>query len=195
MRRVWVVIVLLAMAAGGDAVAETATLKPGDVLRGRFVQERHMQGFAQPVRSEGSFVVAPGKGLVWKADTPFAVTTVVTPRGLVQSVGGTETTRLSAARLPFLSRLYDMMAGALAGDWRAMEGAFAITRNGTTLSLVPVTPDDPASAQISSIVARLGVFVDQVEIVKPNGDFDRLIFREQKLNAAPLDAVEADLLK
>lgn len=190
-----VAFLLVLLGLGGTCRAETATLKAGDVLRGRFIQERHMQGFAQPVRSEGSFIVAPGQGLIWKAESPFAVTTVVTQRGLVQSVGGTETTRLSAARLPFLSRLYDMMAGALAGDWRALEGVFAVTRAADHVSLLPLKPEDPTAQQIAAINARLGRFVDQVEIVKPNGDFDRLIFRDQGLNLLPLTAGEADMLK
>lgn len=191
MRFVAMLMVLLGLAGAAPAEA----LKTGDVLRGRFIQERHMQGFAQPIRSEGSFVVAPGKGLIWKAEIPFAVTTVVTAQGLVQSVGGNETTRLSAARLPFLSRLYDMMAGALAGDWQALDGAFTITRAAGGVSLAPRNPDDPAARQISSINARIGRFVDQVEIIKPNGDFDRLSFREQGLNLAPLNAGETDLFK
>lgn len=184
-------LLLLPMAA----VAEPTMLKTGDVLRGRFVQERHMQGFAKPIRSEGVFVVVPGKGLIWRAETPFAVTTVVTPSGLVQSVNGAETTRLAAAKLPFLSRLYDMMGGALAGDWRALEGAFAITRGPSTVALTPLRADDPTAAQISAITAQVGRFVDQVEIHKPNGDFDRLAFTDQVLNAAPLDAAEAAMLK
>lgn len=174
------------------ALAETAMLKDGDVLRGRFVQERHMQGFAAPLRSEGSFLVAPGRGLIWRAETPFAITTVVTPAGLVQSVDGAETTRLSTARLPFLARLYDMMAAALAGDWRALDGTFAITRKAERVWLRPLRPDDP---HVPAITARLGRFVEEVEIAKPGGDMDRLIFTQQDLNARPLDAAEAALLK
>lgn len=191
-----IVALLLALFLSvGAARAEDATLKPGDVLRGRFVQERHLQGFTKPVRSEGSFVVAPGKGLIWKAETPFAVTTVVSPAGLVQSVGGTETNRLSADRLPFLSKLYDMMGGALAGDWRALETTFKVARNGADISLVPLRPDDLTAQQISSIGARVGRFVERVEIVKPNGDFDRLSFLDQSVNGTPLDVAEAALLR
>jgi hypothetical protein len=186
---------LFAAVSLSDVRAETAVLTDGDVLRGRFVQERHMQGFARPIRSEGSFVIAPGRGLIWRAETPFAVTTVVSPAGLVQSVDGTETTRLASARLPFLSRLYDMLAGALAGDWRSLDGVFSVTRGADQVSLVPVRPDDPTAAQISSITARLGRFVEAVEIKKPNGDFDRLTFRDQTLNDHPLEAAEAALLK
>jgi len=188
-------VLLAVLLTGGLARAEPAMLKDGDVLRGHFVQERHMQGFATPIRSEGTFVIAPGRGLIWRAETPFAVTTTVTPTGLVQSVDGTETTRLAAARLPFLTRLYDMMAGALGGDWRALDGVFSVTRSGDRVSLVPQKPDDPTASQIAGITARLGRFVEAVEIKKPNGDFDRLAFTEQVLNARPLDAAEAALLK
>lgn len=174
------------------AWAETAVLKDGDVLRGRFVQERYMQGFAAPLRSEGSFLVAPGRGLIWRAETPFAITTVVTPAGLVQSVDGAETSRLSAARLPFLARLYDMLAAALAGDWRGLESTFTVTRKGDAVSLRPVKADDP---NIPAIAARVGRFVEEVEIAKPGGDRDRLIFTDQILNARPLDAAEVALLR
>ncbi|MGE5517509.1 MAG: outer membrane lipoprotein carrier protein LolA [Bacteroidota bacterium] len=195
MRMIALLLALALLTPLGTVRAEDAMLKAGDVLRGRFVQERHLQGFAKPVRSEGSFVVAPGKGLIWRAETPFAVTTVVSPAGLVQSVGGTETNRLSADRLPFLSKLYDMMSGALAGDWRALETTFKVTRNGADIALVPQRPDDLTAQQISSIGARVGRFVERVEIVKPNGDFDRLSFLDQSVNGTPLDAAEAALLR
>lgn len=190
----WLAALILLLTAA-SAQAEPAVLTSGDVLRGRFVQERHMQGFANPIRSEGAFVVAPGRGLIWRAETPFAVTTVVTPTGLVQSVAGAETTRLPASRLPFLSKLYDMMAGALAGDWKALEGSFTVNRGAGTVLLNPLRADDPTAAQILSISARMSRFVDEVEIKKPNGDFDRLVFKDQALNTQPLDAAEAAQLK
>lgn len=175
--------------------ADPAVLKDGDVLRGRFVQERHLQGFAQPVRSQGVFVIAPGRGLIWRTESPFAVTTVVTPAGLAQSVNGTETNRLAAARLPFLSKLYAMMAGALSGDWRALDGIFVVTRQPGRVSLAPKGADDPVAQQITGISARLDRFVEEVEITKPAGDRDRLLFTDQVLNARPLDAEEAALLQ
>lgn len=189
------VLALLALLAVTPARAETAVLKDGDVLQGRFVQERHLKGFAQPVRSEGTFVVAPGRGLIWRAETPFPVTTAVTPAGLVQSVDGTETARLASSRLPFLARLYDMMAGALAGDWRALERAFTVTKKPGAVSLTPKSLDDPAAQQIAAIHARLGRFVEEVEILRPSGDRDRLLFADQILNTRPLTPDEAALMK
>ena len=193
--RLLTAVLALCALATAAAAAEPAMLAEGDVLRGRFVQERHMQGFARPIVSEGTFVVAPGRGLIWAAQSPFPVTTVVTPAGLSQRVDGAETTRLAAARLPFLARLYDMLAGALSGDWSRLEGVFAVSRDGARVTLTPRRADDPAAQQIARIGARLGRYVEMVEIEKPNGDLDRLTFREQVLNARPLDAAEAELLR
>ena len=189
------VAALLVFLTWTPALAETAVLKQGDVLRGNFTQDRVLKGFARPIRSEGTFVIAPGRGLIWRTLTPFAVTTVVTPSGITQTVDGTETTRLASARLPFLSRLYDMMAGALAGDWGALEQSFVLTRTDGAVRLSPRGADDPAARQISAITARLGRFVEEVEIVRPGGDSDRLAFADQTLDTRPLTADEAALLK
>ncbi|MDA8230037.1 MAG: hypothetical protein M0006_01725 [Magnetospirillum sp.] len=193
-----VLATLLSLMAASPAAADPATLTEGQVLRGRFVQERHLQGFSQPLRSEGDFVLVPGKGLIWRAEIPFPVTTVVTPAGLVQSVAGQETTRLPAARLPFLSRLYAMMGGAMAGDWSALDGEFTVARrqDGKTLrvTLSPRRNGDPAAAALKEIDAQVGRFVEAVDLVKPGGDFDHLVFSGQALTTgAPTDAEAAAL--
>ncbi|CAO3416807.1 LolA family protein [Azospirillum argentinense] len=195
-----VVFLLALLAAFPVLVAETLaaeTLSEGQVLRGAFVQERFLKGFQAPLKSEGRFVLAPGRGLIWRTETPFAVTTVMSPAGLVQEVKGNETMRLPAARLPFMSKLYTMLGGALTGDWKALEDMFAVERGGGTdawtLHLTPRRADDP-TMPIRAIDVRGGRFVDEVEIVKPDGDRDRLTFRDQLLKAEPPTADEAALL-
>ncbi len=164
------------------ALAEPASLKDGEVLRGRFVQERHLKGFTQPARSEGSFVVVGGAGLIWRAETPFAMSTVITPAGLVQSVGRSETLRLQASRMPFLSRLYAMMSGAVAGDWTALEEDFTVSRAGSKVTMKPKRPDP--NHPVQSIVAKVTRLVDEVDIIRPEGDFDHLVFSEQKIGGS-----------
>lgn len=161
------------------ALADPAQMKDGEVLRGRFVQERHLNGFSQPARSEGTFVVVAGAGLIWRAETPFAMSTVITPAGLVQNVGRTETLRLQSSRMPFLSRLYAMMSGAVAGDWSQLEEDFTVSRAGAKVTLKPRRPD--SSQPIQAIVAKVGRLVEEVDILRPEGDFDHLVFSEQKL--------------
>lgn len=179
---------LLLLAGSAVHAAEPPTLKDGELLRGRFVQERHLKGFDKPARSEGSFVLAPGRGLIWRGETPFAITTAITPAGIVQAVEGQETMRLSAARVPFLARLYDMMSGAMEGDWQGLESDFVVARSPGTVTLTPRRRDD--GQPIRGITARLGRFVEAVEILRPDGDRDHLTFRDQTVTAAPLSAEE-----
>jgi hypothetical protein len=169
-------------------------LADNDVLRGHFVQERHLQGFTQALRSEGRFVLTPSHGLIWQTEKPFPVTTIITPNGLAQEVNGSKTLNLPAAKLPFLTRLYHMLGGALSGDWNALEQDFTIKRSGDDqhwqLDLLPKQTDNPAMP-FRAIVVKGGRFVDEVTLDKPEGDFDKLMFSEQSLSSAPLAPDEA----
>ena len=192
------VIATVMLADPALAEGPSRSVAEGTTLHGKFMQERRLQGFKAPLRSEGRFVLAPGRGLIWRAETPFAMTTVMTAAGLVQDVGGTETTRMPASRLPFLTKLYDMLGGALAGDWRGLEQEFTVVRQGDDqawrVELQPRTVTDPVSMPIRTIRITGGRFVDTVEIVKDGGDSDLLTFSGQTLDASPPTADEAALL-
>ena len=177
---------------------ETTRLQEGQILRGRFEQERHLEGFQTPVKSSGTFLLAPGRGLVWRTEEPFAVTTVISPAGLMQEVRGRETMRMPTAKLPFMSKLYAILSGTITGDWSALASAFNVVRtpeaNGWSLQLTPLNPDDP-NLPIKSIRARGGRLLDQIELVKPHGDRDHLVFLDQKIETARPAAHEAALLE
>jgi hypothetical protein len=170
-------------------------LSPGEVLRGRFVQERHLAGFARVFRTEGRFVLAPGRGLIWQAETPFAVRTVITATGMTQRIGEEETLRLSAARIPFLARLSAMLAGTLTRDWSTMERDFVLSRSGDAAEweviLTPRRAPDPATMPFERITVRGGRLVEWVEMARSGGDTDTVRFAEQTLSRGPLTAEEA----
>jgi hypothetical protein len=198
MRRLILALLLAVMPVVAMAAGPTQSIAVGEVLRGRFVQERHLKGFNASLRTEGHFVLAPGRGLIWRAEKPFAVTTVITANGLVQEVGGSETMRMPSARLPFLSRLYDMLGGALAGDWRALETDFVVTRAGDDrhwqVDLAPRKADDPIAMPFHAITAQGSRFVETVAMVKPDCDSDTLSFLDQALSSAPLTVEETAAL-
>ena len=178
--------------------ADPQTLKAGESLRGRFVQERQLAGFAKPLRTEGTFVLVPGRGLIWRALTPFQSTTVITPDGILGQVNGQETMRLPASRMPGLGHLYDVLAGALSGDTTPLEQTFAVARTenagGWQLVLTPLHPDNPAMSQIKSLTVTGHRFVEAIEMDKDGGDIDRLSFLDQVASAAPISADEKRLL-
>jgi Outer membrane lipoprotein carrier protein LolA-like len=179
------------------APIEATPLSPGQILRGRFEQQRFLQGFQAPLKSSGTFVLSPGLGLIWKTEKPFALTTVMSPAGLVQEVAGRETMRLPSTRIPFMSKLYAMLGGALTGDWEALSDAFNITRKAEgkawRLKLEPKRADDPAMP-IRAMNLHGSRFLEDVDMVKPNGDHDRIVFLNQKLEAASPTPDEAQLL-
>jgi hypothetical protein len=200
MRRRWLLLGLAAATARfADAQAPYRGVKPGEVLRGRFTQTRQIKGFERPLVSAGAFVLAPGLGLIWRTEQPFAIVTVITAAGLVQEVGGTETTRLAASRLPFLARLYDLLGGALSGDWHALGGQFEMTQHGDggqwDLVLVPRAGADPLAMPFRSITLRGREFLDEVLIVRVDDDSDRLVFSDETLGAGGLSAAEAARLR
>jgi hypothetical protein len=178
-------------------VIEATPLVKGQILRGRFEQQRFLQGFQAPLKSSGTFVLSPGLGLIWRTEAPFALTTVMSPAGLVQEVGGRETMRMPSSRMPFLSKLYDMLGGALTGDWEGLSSAFNIARKAEgkswRLKLEPKRADDPGMP-IRAIDLHGSRFLEDVQVVKLNGDRDRIVFLNQKLESAPPTQEEAKLL-
>src|SRR5215471_13471250 len=179
------------------SAVEFTPLAKGQVLRGRFEQLRFLQGFQAPLKSSGTFFLAPGLGLIWKTEAPFALTTVMSPAGLVQEVGGRETMRMPSARIPFMSKLYAMLGGALTGDWEGLSSAFNITHKadgkGWRLRLEPIRADDP-EMPIRAIDLHGSRFLEDVDLIKLNGDHDRLVFLNQKLESASPTPEESELL-
>src|ERR1700686_878501 len=96
--------VLAGAAAGLAQPQQPRPLQPGEGITGRFVQERHLAGLAAPLRSEGSFLLAAGKGVIWRGEKPFATGFVLPPAGILQMVNGAEVHLLPVSRLPFLAR-------------------------------------------------------------------------------------------
>jgi hypothetical protein len=189
------ILLLLPASAFADGIK---TLADGEILRGDFVQERLLQGFNAPLRSEGSFVLAPGMGLIWRVEKPFAITTLMTDRGLAQQSDGTTTLNLPASRAPFMAGLYDMLTGALAGDWSGLERDFTLEKSGGAdiwhLRLVPRKDASTASMPIVEIRVTGADFVQSVEIEKQGGDIDKLSFADQRRLTGPLAADELTLL-
>ncbi|MEA2804374.1 MAG: hypothetical protein QOE49_4469 [Rhodospirillaceae bacterium] len=188
------------MMIGQSAVpgrAQSLTLASGEVLRGRFTQQRFLQGFNAPLTSTGSFILAPGRGVVWRGETPFVVVTVMGPGGLVQRVSGGATTHYPASRLPAIVRLYEIFGAALSGDWRKLESIFEVRRDGTEsdwkVTLTPLRSGE-GGLPLRQVVVRGGRYVDSVEVMRINGDWDRIEFSQQAPSRAPIDAETSELL-
>ena len=74
--------------------APAASLAKAQVVRGRFVQRRHLAGLAQPLESSGTFLFARGVGIEWHTEQPFDSQFVLTDAGITQRDEGGEPLRI-----------------------------------------------------------------------------------------------------
>jgi hypothetical protein len=174
------------------------SLEQGQTLLGRFVQTRNLKGIASTLKSDGTFVLAPGRGLIWRTEDPIHMITVITPAGVRQIVDGSEVQRIEVAKVPFIAHFYDMLNGALMGDWTAMHHDFSVETTGNrgawrTL-LTPLRPADPIAGVLASIILTGGKMVDDVEIRRTNGDSERIAFLDQAISSVALSGDDARLL-
>jgi len=185
---------VLASPAAADDMAPTVARD--EILRGKFSQERFLTGFRAPLHSEGTFVLAPERGLIWRVASPFPTVTVITPAGLVQKSDGTEPVRLSASRAPQFAVLYGLLDKTLRGDWQALRARYdvRIGRDAGTWQ-VDLKPRDAAgpAAPFESATVTGGRFAETVALHRPGGDVDRLRFTAQTLSSGPLLPEESSL--
>jgi len=174
-----------------EAPAGQVHIDATQILRGHFTEQRQSDKDKEPLETSGHFVVAPANGLIWGIEVPFPTATIVTPNGVTQELGG------MAVKLPVkknLRHLYDMIGGALAGNWNALESDFTITRSGNAKNwqmLLTARPNaTPNKSPYSTITVSGSRFVENIVMVKANGATDSFNFSNATLSPLPLASDE-----
>lgn len=160
-------------------------LADGQVLTGTFVQERHLKGFKQPIRSSGKYLITASDGLVWQTLKPFPVTLVITRREVVQMQNGEVVGRQALNGQDGASHLVEILSGVLTGRMRGDKGLELGEREGEhTNWRQDIRFSGAASAaRIERIELHGGEFVRQAEIFRRGGDRDFLTFSDQSIGA------------
>jgi len=159
------------------------------VLRGHFIEEHQMGDGKMPLRTSGHFVIAPAQGLIWGIEKPFPTLTIVTPDAAAQDLGG------MVIKLPAknLRHLYDMVGGALAGNWNGLANDFDITKNGDAkhwqMLLTPRHTDQP-KLPYATITVSGSHFVENIVLAKSDGSYDMFSFTDAVLSPMPLGVQE-----
>lgn len=163
----------LILLGGGRAAA--ATCPDPAAIRPRlgaipFTQVRTIQGLPRALRSEGIARIEPAR-VTWTVLRPFATETVITPRGITQSIGGQAARPAAGAALDPLMRSSGLFE-LLTGDFKALSRFYAIhterTDGGWRASLKP--RDGGMARFISGIEIAGCTEPGNVEIKQANGD-------------------------
>lgn len=200
MRRGWVLAVtmvgILVNPGGALTAAPDLVLGSNQVLRGAFEQQRRLAGFDRPVISHGRFVVAGGRGVLWRTEKPFRFDLVITPRGLLQVVPGQPAVEMMPAlpRGAQISGIFAELFGAAStGSVARIFNIQEKSGSGRTWERTLTPISEELSAQLEAITITGSEFIDEVEIRRTSGDGDRLYFSGQSLTEAPLTDEETQL--
>lgn len=154
-------------------------LKPGQMLSGQFVHTHPVEGFDKPLQTQGRFTVNPESKITWTIEKPMLTTTTITQDGLTQSVGNFQLLKINAQQVPLLATLQQKLLWAISGNWTKLEPDYHIKRRGTKAAweviIVPKNEQDTRKA-FRQIIAKGGAFVDQADVVLPNGTIDHVAF-------------------
>lgn len=193
----WVVVSVFSLCAGGQALASDtvpsaepakasmdaqthallqqvhAQLQPAPVIKGHFEQLKHVQGFKQPLRSSGEFVVAQSQGIVWQVQQPFASTLVVTPESLQsRDANGAVSLQMQASDEPVLrtvnAMLFAVMSANVAQLGQMFEVSGKVQPSGWSLQLKP--RDQLLAQWLQKIELQGQAFVQQVQLYEARGD-------------------------
>jgi outer membrane lipoprotein-sorting protein len=181
------------IAGQGDSVRDLLA-RPA-VLRGKFEQTRHLQGFRNALTSQGDFVVARDRGVLWETHKPFPSTMVVSKsRVLTRQADGSTEVVLDGARSPAASVVNALMLAMLGGDLDALSKYF--TLNETTLPAgawrVELLPRKSALAHVfERIVLQGDRYVRSVHMEEKGGDVTDILFQSMIETPAELDPSEA----
>lgn len=151
------------------------------VLRGEFSQEKTIQGFKQPLRSSGRFVVAQGQGIVWQVQKPFVSTLKVTPDSLQSlQADGSLGFELQAQKEPALRAINSMLFAVMAADLAVLPQYFEISgqlqgADGWALTLIP--RDKVLSQWLTKIELQGRAFVTQVRMEEAQGEVSVISMR------------------
>jgi hypothetical protein len=135
--------VVLSVQAGTPGDGVRARLSNAPVLRGQFEQEKHLQGFKNPLLSKGDFLLARDRGVVWITRSPFASTLVLTKERLqIRQADGSTRSLADQGSSPAVNTANALLMALLSGDIEILSRQFRLQESlaadgGWRLQLVP----------------------------------------------------------
>lgn len=187
--------VVVLPAAAADPLAQVrAQVAQVPVLRGEFAQEKQVAGFKNPLRSNGRFLLARDKGVLWTTTAPFPSEIVITQdRILSRQRDGSRRVEVDGKQQPGLRSVNAMMFALMSGDMKALTSTFDVKEEpaagGWKMTLVPRSQQ--LAQAFTSVRLSGDRYVREVELREANGDLTRLRFSGMSEAPATLSRDEA----
>ncbi|MFT4069575.1 LolA family protein, partial [Paraburkholderia sp.] len=182
-----------ATTAGNPAlVSQVAThLAQAKGVRAQFTQTQTLAAMKQPLVSSGTLLFFRERGVIWRIDTPYKATYVITDAGVVQvDAAGRRVTTQGAQGTRGVAQVSKMMRAMLGGDLSALYSQFDVSAEGSAAQWrMRFTPNQPQLAQsIKGLEMSGGDYLQGLRIMLANGDVTKLEFANSTAVAEPTPA-------
>jgi len=163
-----------------DVNTLAAQLAAPAVVRGDFVQEKHLRGLPQALTSRGRFVLAAGHGLLWQLATPLHQDYRISHAGIARRSGQGWQVQPQQSVAAHHNRLF---LAVLGGDYPRLQQDFHLHLSGDAQHWqLRLTPRSVLLGRIfDKIEIHGGALVEGVELHETQGDRTVL----QLLNSQP----------
>ncbi|WP_213865306.1 LolA family protein [Vibrio crassostreae] len=206
---------LAAMMASGLATANQNTtpvgsiselqtvLSQNSIVRGEFTQTRNMEMFAQPLTSQGTFLLDKSSGLLWAQTTPFPVNLVLTDNKLSQRFADQPAKIITDKENPMAFYFSHIFLSVFHGDTQKLQEQFSLSfeataiqspdentgNNSWTLILTPKSA--PMNAVFEAITLQGNSDIERIELKEIRGDSTVIEFSQLSHQPEVLSDAEA----
>lgn len=102
-------------------------LSANNIVRGEFTQTRNMEMFAQPLTSQGAFLLDKSNGLLWTQATPFPVSLVLTDNKLSQRFADQPAKVITDKENPMAFYFSHIFLSVFHGDTQRLQEQFSLS--------------------------------------------------------------------
>ncbi|CDT21974.1 hypothetical protein VCR4J2_270144 [Vibrio coralliirubri] len=102
-------------------------LSANNIVRGQFTQTRNMEMFAQPLTSQGTFLLDKSNGLLWTQATPFPVSLVLTDNKLSQRFADQPAKIITDKENPMAFYFSHIFLSVFHGDTQKLQEQFSLS--------------------------------------------------------------------
>ncbi len=182
----------IAMAQPFDLPQLAEQLSGPAVVRGDFIQEKHLRALPQPLTSHGQFALSRDHGLLWLLQQPIRQDYRITPQGIarrgeqgwqaVDPQGGS-------------ARQNQLFLAVLSGDTQALQRDFQLELSGAaTAWRLQLTPRGALLKQIfADIEIQGGETVTRIELHETQGDRTLIRLLDSQTDVALTASEQRDL--
>lgn len=187
-------LLLAPLAHAFDLPQLAAQLGKPMVVRGEFIQEKHLRSLPQPLVSKGHFVLAKQHGLLWLLQTPLKQDYRIDDNGIARrdATGWQQLPQRSASAQQ--NRLF---LAVLEGDSSGLQRDFDLALSGDAHAwTLTLTPRAVLLKQIfDSIEIAGGELVQRIELHEAQGDRTVLRMTSSQPGDSLTDAERADFAR